>query len=305
MDVLMQLHEGNPAGRTVFSPSLLEGAAWGCSLADFRRVHAWCVARWPADTRTPNKKAVLFQAVLSLTPDWADKAAWLLDERGYPAAVHADWTRQAAPAMGRPDAVQRLAWLRGRGLLAPPLVDSLLDGAVCAGNTAALPELLDSGATAGAMRVLGAANKGQLGVLQLLHARGSLLADGMTAAGLMYAAAQGGHVPVLDWLQATLYPAGLPPPGEHPLTPSTFNVATGSTSLPAMRWLAERGCPRNPSCWCAVGEASVEVVEYLAELGCPFGVSATRRVGVGDSRGTAGGQRGDSGGTAGGRRAVG
>jgi hypothetical protein len=113
MDALMQLHEADPAKYPLRDRmNLLQGAAWACGLADFVRVHDWCRARRPA--QGTERGYVLLAAVLSPTPDWASKAAWLLDAQGYPPVV--EDTMIAASAMARPDAAQRLAWMRARGL---------------------------------------------------------------------------------------------------------------------------------------------------------------------------------------------
>jgi hypothetical protein len=269
---------------------LLRKAAWGLALPDLRRVVECCKAQPAAAAAAADQEdddyrrrwqemqaKAVHSAVSSPTPDWAGKAGWLLGEWGmqllWDAVSAWDGLREA---MGRPDAAQRLAWLRERGLLTSSIAREATSVAYKEGNAAALLWLLEGGAAAAptAQEAAEVAERGHLAVLQLLHRRGCPLAVDGSMQDVFRAAAHGGHVAVLEWLEATLFPQGLPPPGQHPLVPDTMTAAIHGCSLPAMRWLAERGCPLNSNSWVPLHRCSMEAVGWLLERRCPLPVVA-------------------------------
>ncbi|KAG2432225.1 hypothetical protein HXX76_009144 [Chlamydomonas incerta] len=122
---------------------MLGGVAYGCPLAALRAYRKrWeDVATVAADVY---RQHVLLYALASPTPDWADKAVWLLSHLRPPAGwafgcsrrdaslVREPWWRCAA----RPDFAQRLEFMLARGFRLP--LRLVATAAAAAGNAAAV-----------------------------------------------------------------------------------------------------------------------------------------------------------------------
>ncbi|KAG2495497.1 hypothetical protein HYH03_006441 [Edaphochlamys debaryana] len=270
------LDSGFPAVR-----ALLSAAAQGCDLATFLRL---------LDTLDPTRSyfpgadechSVLYNAAASTTPDWRDKVAFLLLDRGYCWGEHS-WSGVMAT---RPT-LERLAELRewlggGSGLASGGGVtgassDAWAPGPGGAGGGAAprpvplprrgrmeaLQVLLDVGAGAQVMEDAArhAAREGDLPMLTWLHSRGCAnLMSGYLA--LLPSAARGGHLDVVAWLVETFGPAA-------PLTAGIFAAAAESGSPRLLTWLAERGCRWDGWAW--VGAAAAgngATLEWMVQRG--------------------------------------
>lgn len=84
---------------------------------------------------------------------------------------------------------------------------------------------------------------------------------------IVMAAARGGHLHVLKWLQ------NAPGPGKGPnLTSEVLGSAAEGGHLDVIRWLRSKGCPWNElTSNKAAAAGSLESLEFLRRHGCPFG----------------------------------
>ncbi|PNH02875.1 Ankyrin repeat domain-containing protein, partial [Tetrabaena socialis] len=276
MDWLLQrrgLERDGDAAATV-----LVAAAEGCDLPTLQRLyHAYPQAAaggWPARLGT-----VLTSAAGSPTPDWKAKVEWL---EGLGAAARSS-PEACAKAASRPDALDRLTWLRGRGY---PWDWRATDAVAVAGNLDALRYLLAEGCPVQESTGWAVAEARQLASLQALHAHSNTFTRWNSA---LAGAVRGGHLPVVAWLL------------EQQLVslrqcPSLLCKAAKSGSVELLAWLRDRGCPwGDDSFHCAVGAGSEEALEWLVAQGCPmpvggqvaawFGWSACCRAGLHEPRG--------------------
>lgn len=198
-------------------------------------------------------------AVSSLTPDWMDKVGWLLAE---PQACPLKETEVCWVAATCIDAISRLIWLEQRGFTA---WRTALYAAAFAGDVITVQWLLLRGEQPTSAVVQLAARAGRLETLKALHAAGALV----NPLPAMEAAAEGGHLHVARWLEATFGAAALQ---LHKLD-FLHGLAAGSDM---MIWLLERGCPMTMSAvsWnMAVFSGCVATLDWLADADCPLPVS--------------------------------
>ncbi|GLC39953.1 hypothetical protein PLESTB_001659400 [Pleodorina starrii] len=292
--------------------AVLAGAAWGCDLAFLQQLHnAWVSEpiTYPNLEQDPTlvgmpalvddyDDEIIASAAGSPTPDWAAKVAWLQDV-GYAAP-----SRACELAAARPDAAERLRWLldeRGFALASwHPL-----EAAAVAGNLPAMELMLqpERRLNVSGLVVNRIAAEGQLGVLQLLHARGCKF-DVLMA---LEEAAARGHLPVVEWLAGLLpataaaWPAAVAVVAAatddggggggglnleaadavdavDPLRrllatdPWVFAAAAGSGSRVLMEWLLAKGCVWSEAAFVrAAGKGSEGQLQWMVASGCPMG----------------------------------
>ncbi|KXZ55296.1 hypothetical protein GPECTOR_3g431 [Gonium pectorale] len=149
----------------------LFGVGYSCDLPALQR--AWARFRQPGlgPTLLDWSEDLICEAAGSPTPDWAAKVEWL-EAQGCPRTSEVTW--EAAGLRNDGEALARLTWLRGREY---PVDERAVDGAACAGNTAALQYLLTEVAAPAVAAdsyqldpVLSAVKHGHLAALQALHA---------------------------------------------------------------------------------------------------------------------------------------
>ncbi|PNH04452.1 hypothetical protein TSOC_009386 [Tetrabaena socialis] len=248
MDWLLQrrgLERDGDAAATV-----LVAAAEGCDLPTLQRLyHAYPQAAaggWPDQ--------ILTSAAGSPTPDWKAKVEWL---EGLGAAARSS-PEACAKAASRPDALDRLTWLRGRGY---PWDWRATDAVAVAGNLDALRYLLAKGCPVQESTGWAVAEAGQLASLQALHAHSNTFTRWKSA---LAGAGRGGHLPVVAWLLEQQLVSLLQ-------CPSLLCKAANSGSVELLAWLRDRGCPwGDDSFHCAVGAGSEEALEWLVAQGCPM-----------------------------------
>ncbi|KXZ46886.1 hypothetical protein GPECTOR_39g380 [Gonium pectorale] len=274
-----------------------EGVACGCGLATLQRL---LPGLEPLCSHYMER--VLSAAARSSTRDWTAKVEWLVAQ-GCPRSSAA--TEAVA---GRPDAAERLAWLRDRGF---PVGWGAVEAAAERGNLEVLRRLLAEVTVPSHGRNMvasGAAGGGRLAVLQLLHGAGWLLDAPCTAQAAAKAAAKAGQLHVLAWLVETrsvqllawlvetlgaeavqldssmfrcAVQAGsvqllawlVETRGAEAvqLDSSVFTCAAQAGSVQMMAWLRERGCAWSESAYSAAAEGGCEAaLEWLAERGCPM-----------------------------------
>ncbi|KXZ54371.1 hypothetical protein GPECTOR_5g450 [Gonium pectorale] len=187
---------------------LVRGAAHGCDLVTMQRL-------WPRlehfDNINAHRALVLAAAAGSPTPDWAAKVEWL-EAQG----CRLSDSRAANEAAALPDAVARLAWMRGRGV------------------------------TVFGEPLLMAARTGNMAVLQYLLAEGSVeLLAWLRECGCPWdesaytGAAEGGCRVALEWLAAR----GCPMPADG----KVYRTARRNGDLATARCLRQLGCPEVPT----------------------------------------------------------
>lgn len=188
---------------------LLLGAASGCDLATVQRICSEPIATntgsWPsishvlpgsvAALKQEVRNTVLERAAASSTPDWREKFTWLRDWLG---GAGTDGTCRAA--VGCPDALERLRWI------------------VEEQQIQAAADAVEEAASLGKVEV----------VSYLLHWLAGRPGTGVEAAGCH--AAAGGHVGVLQALEAAGWPLG----GETLLRAAEVGCVRG------VEWLMER-----------------------------------------------------------------
>ncbi|PNH07772.1 hypothetical protein TSOC_005743 [Tetrabaena socialis] len=248
MDWLLQrrgLERDGDAAATV-----LVAAAEGCDLPTLQRLyHAYPQAAaggWPDQ--------ILTSAAGSPTPDWKAKVEWL---EGLGAAASSS-PEACAKAASRPDALDRLSWLRGRGY---PWDWRATEAVAVAGNLDALRYLLAKGCPVQESTGWAVAEAGQLASLQALHAHSNTFTRWKSA---LAGAGRGGHLPVVAWLLEQQLVSLLQ-------CPSLLCKAANSGSVELLAWLRDRGCPwGDDSFHCAVGAGSEEALDWLVAQGCPM-----------------------------------
>ncbi|KXZ43623.1 hypothetical protein GPECTOR_85g353 [Gonium pectorale] len=199
---------------------------------------------------------ILEASARSVVADWRAKVEWLEalpQPPGY--ERHSDVCNAAA---GRPDALERLRWLRSRGF---PVSCRSAWAAARAGNVAALEYVLAEGVHMEEDLATLAAKEGRLEVLAMLHAR-SCPMDPMAVASQ---AAEGGHLAVLAWAVEALGVDVAAVPGLADQAASTGNVEL-------VAWLRGRGCAWSEDTFLAVAESGCEeALELLVAGCCPMG----------------------------------
>ncbi|PNH03433.1 hypothetical protein TSOC_010502 [Tetrabaena socialis] len=232
---------------------LLAAAAHGCDLPTLQRLHGGAPRRDDglfAEVRDP----VLQAAAGSPTRCWRAKVEWL-EEWG-----HRPDAETAILAGVRPDAAERLLWLRQRGW---PLGAAGYEAARV-GNEAALRIVLEAGVGLGETAATYAARNGHLCCLRALVEH-----DRPLPADLLRSAAEGGRLPVLEWAaglaagQAAWMALG---------SMSVMNAAVRSGRLEVMAWLRQQagGCLCGQAVVEAADRGSEAVLRWLLAEGCPM-----------------------------------
>ncbi|PNH00537.1 Ankyrin repeat domain-containing protein [Tetrabaena socialis] len=250
MDRLLQRHGLERDGRA--AAGILVGAVKGCDLPSLQRLYH----TYFAGGRTVLLGPVLTYAAGSPTPDWKAKVEWL---EGLGAAARPPCSDHGACtwAASRPDALDRLTWLKGR---AYSWGWETTQAAAAAGNLDALRYLLAEGCPVKEVTLGVVAGSGQLAALQALHAHSSTFTWQPTVLAL---AARGGHLPVVAWLLEQQF-VGLQQ------FPSLLLEAVLSGSMELLALLRDRGCPLGEHDFFYAAEAgSEEVFEWLLAQGCP------------------------------------
>ncbi|PNH03750.1 Ankyrin repeat domain-containing protein [Tetrabaena socialis] len=232
---------------------VLRGAAKGCDLPTLQRLHHTHVDTLPGGELHPSEKAAITSAAAgSPTADWQAKVEWL-EARGYPRTEEA--CREAA-AMS--DALTRLQWLRQRGYSVDICAAAR---AARAGNAEALQYVLGQGVGVNDnMMWHAAAEGGHVAVLEVLRARGAV----RMGEERVRTAAAAGHLPAVAWLVERLGPGAA-------LTARVFAAAARAGSMELLVWLRARGCPWDAAVFVtAATEGSEEQLEWLVEQGCPM-----------------------------------
>ncbi|KAG2486028.1 hypothetical protein HYH03_015236 [Edaphochlamys debaryana] len=213
----------------------------------------------PMDPAAEDLQCALHSALRSPTPDWRAKADWLTSLGARPRPFSYHWAREGPSG---PQAVERFEWLLARGC-DPGIPDLHLTGS-------ALEPAIDEG-------------KGHERVLPLLQQAGYPLHRNL----LLLAAASGGQVEALQWVEDNLPEDPAVPYGGWPgrtmpaygscfvfqpyCTP--FAAAAYSGSVDAMRWLRAggRGHAMEAVAWVAAVQSGCgAALEVLTELGCPM-----------------------------------
>ncbi|KXZ45938.1 hypothetical protein GPECTOR_49g522 [Gonium pectorale] len=196
---------------------------------------------------------ILDAAAASSTADWRAKVEWL-ESRG-----HGPAQASCSGVLRRPDAVERLRWLRQRGYRPSSTV---VDVVASCGNMAALEYLLSEGADARGASTTMTAMAGQLDCLRVLWAAGADLAWDVGSA------AAGGHLHVVAWLVEEAGQAAQLDGG------SVFAEAARSGSVELMSWLRQRGVAMDATVFLAAVESGCEeTMAWLVEQGCPLPAS--------------------------------
>ncbi|PNH04065.1 hypothetical protein TSOC_009814, partial [Tetrabaena socialis] len=230
---------------------LLQASAAGCDLPTLQRLHHTFLDSRGGELPNWSQRAVVAAAAGSPTADWQAKVEWL-EARGFPRVEEA-----CTKAAAEPGALARLQWLRQRGYPQGLLVAYFATGA---GNVEALQYVLEQGGAGydGVGLMESAALGGHVAIMEVLEARG-VSADEQAA----ISAAGCYHLPAVAWLVKKLG-AGTA------LTATVFQAATGNMAL--MAWLREMGCPWDENVFArAAKDGSEEQLEWLAEQGCPMG----------------------------------
>ncbi|PNH10618.1 hypothetical protein TSOC_002643 [Tetrabaena socialis] len=262
------------------SKGLVEDAAAGCDLPTLQRLHS---THFTQQLGEAFKERVMAAAAGSLTADWRAKVEWL-EGQGFPRTAEA-----CVQAVKQPNGRGRLEWLQQRGY---PLDGGVAVAAAEVGVVDALQYVLESGVALD-QRTIGmaareAARRGQLAVVQALHARAFDVAVAATAA------AERGHLPVVAWLVEALGAANVLSAAvirsaavsgsmellawlvealgtEKVLLAKVFASAARSGNMELLAWLHDRGCPWDESVFAAAAEAGCEEqLEWLAARGCPM-----------------------------------
>ncbi|PNH00963.1 hypothetical protein TSOC_013178 [Tetrabaena socialis] len=168
-----------------------------------------------------------------------------------------------AEAVQQPDGRARLEWLRQRGY---PLSTAVAVQAAGSGAVGALELALDGGVTLaqGAMpssgqraALMAAAQGGHVAVLQALHARAYISSAGQQDM-VAYEAAWNGHLSVVTWLAETLGAVAV-------LSARLFSYGAKSGSMELLAWLHENGCPWDHTVFVSAADAGCEEqLEWLA-----------------------------------------
>ncbi|PNH07776.1 Ankyrin repeat domain-containing protein [Tetrabaena socialis] len=240
--------------------ALLEAAAEGCDLPTLQRLYH-CTHRQGEQPPVEVLKGIVGIAAAaagSPTPDWQAKVEWLEE-----LCVPASSSDACAKAASRPDALDRLTWLRGRGY---PWGWQATEAAAAAGNVGALRYLLAEGCPVDKAMFGAAAGAGQLVSLQALHEHRAGIHPNRWY-GAFKPAARAGHLPVMSWLYDTqlVAPEWLVENGTGMLTDA---ARLGSVEM--LAWLRERGCVWDDRILIAAAEAgSQEAIEWLVAQGYP------------------------------------
>ncbi|PNH10038.1 hypothetical protein TSOC_003262 [Tetrabaena socialis] len=195
------------------------------------------------------------------TADGQAKLEWL-EARGYPRGTWA-----CSEAAAAPDALARLQWLRQRGY---PLDEfcgpcgqrgGAAGSAGRAGNVEARQYVLGQGVRMSSTLLLAAAAQGgHVAVMEVLHAHGAHMSE-----ETVRTAAAAAHLPAVAWLVEELGAAAA-------LTASVFAAAARAGSMELLRWLRAWSCPWDATVFAAAAEGgSEEQLEWLVEQGCPMG----------------------------------
>ncbi|PNH04515.1 Ankyrin repeat domain-containing protein, partial [Tetrabaena socialis] len=209
-----------------------------------------------ADTRPGWEQGhyVITAAAGSPTADWQAKVERL------EAWGHFQTGVACRAAAATPDALSRLQWLRQRSYQFDSWVAASAAGA---GNVEALEYVLGQGVKEYAEQrgmMWRAARGGHVAVMEVLHARGVPISENAVCVAALNA-----HLPAVAWLVERLGAATA-------LTTDVFEAAARAGSMELLAWLRARGCPWDATVFAAAAaEGSEEQLEWLAEQGCPMG----------------------------------
>jgi hypothetical protein len=234
---------------------------------------------------------MLHEAAAGDTADYEQKIDWLLAQDYWPMSYELSFSQPQRQCRGLsatgPDLVARLLFLQQRGFyLRQNTARDLMTGQQ--DEPAALAFMLDEAGlhhtrnpeisafvavmTVNSHELADAAgSNGRLESLRLLHQRGWLTPERISAEQLVGACANAGQRTTTAWVIDTLCGGGT---GQHPYTEELFAAAAELGSVPLLQQLRERGCPWDEWAWEAAAESGCEaLLQWLRDEGCPRPVS--------------------------------